>query len=82
VPVTRAVFVEVWRLAPASGPRRDDVLAWVTGIAARRATDRLRALDQHPPAVDATYDGHVGLELAAALGVRMCPDLGAAPGRG
>ena len=75
VPVTRAVFVEVWRLAPVSDARRDDVLAWVTGIAARRAGDRLRELDRQPPA--GGYDGHVGRELVAALGAEPHADPGA-----
>lgn len=51
VPVTRAVFVEVWILAPVSGAHRDDVLGWVTAIAARRAADQLRAPNRPPPAV-------------------------------
>jgi len=66
-PVTRAVFVEVWRLAPVSHARHDDVLAWVSAIAARRTADRLRALRHQPLAVDNSYDGHVSHELAAVL---------------
>jgi DNA-directed RNA polymerase specialized sigma24 family protein len=68
VPVTRAVFVEVWRLAPVSDASRDDVPAWVTAIAARRTAERLRALQQHPSAIDTAYDAHLDHELAAVLG--------------
>jgi DNA-directed RNA polymerase specialized sigma24 family protein len=74
VPVTRAVFVEVWRLAPVSDAYGDDVLAWVSAIAARRAADRLRALNHQPPAVDTGYDAHLSHELAAALGAKLPAD--------
>jgi DNA-directed RNA polymerase specialized sigma24 family protein len=69
VPVTRAVFVEVWRLARVSDARRDDVLAWVTAIAARWAADRLRMLHHQPPAIETGYDEHLDYELKAALPV-------------
>lgn len=81
VPVTRAVFVEVWRLAPVCDARRDDVLAWVTAIAARRAADRLRALNHQPSAVDTGYDGHLSHELAAALGAELHADPATTPPR-
>jgi len=69
VPVTRAVFVEVWLLARVSNARRDDVLEWVTAIAARRAADRLRVLHHQPPAIDTGHDERLGHELEAALPV-------------
>jgi DNA-directed RNA polymerase specialized sigma24 family protein len=68
VRVTRAVFVEVWQLAPLFNPRSDDVLAWVTAIAARRVADRLRAFDDPASVVGGGYDGHLDRELSAALG--------------
>jgi DNA-directed RNA polymerase specialized sigma24 family protein len=68
VPVARAVFVEVWRLAPLFDPHRDDVLDWVAAIAARRAADRLRALNYHASDVTGGYDGHLERELSTALG--------------
>lgn len=67
VPVTRAVFVEVWRLAPVSDTRRDDVLAWITGIAARRAGDKLREIDHHSSTVGTDFDGHLDRELVVGL---------------
>ncbi|MEV1286474.1 sigma factor [Micromonospora sp. NPDC049679] len=79
VPVTRAVFVEVWRLAPLFDARRDDVLAWVTAIAARRAADRLRALNHQSSAVDTGYDGHLSHELAAVLGAEPHGGLATTP---
>ncbi|MFI6243200.1 hypothetical protein ACIBEF_25330 [Micromonospora sp. NPDC050795] len=41
VSVTRAVFVEVWRLAPTSVSADLDGLAWVSDIVARRAAAQL-----------------------------------------
>jgi DNA-directed RNA polymerase specialized sigma24 family protein len=73
VPVTRAVFVEVWRLAPVSDVRRDDVLAWVTAIAARRVADRLSGRNHQPPAVGTGYGGHLSHELTAALAAELPP---------
>ncbi|MFC6016327.1 hypothetical protein ACFP2T_08960 [Plantactinospora solaniradicis] len=67
VPVTRAVFVEVWRLAPVSHGRHDDVLGWVTAIAARRADDHLRELGRRQPTVGTGHDGHLGRALVATL---------------
>lgn len=68
VAVTRAVFVEVWRLAPMSESRQLDGVAWVTAIAARRAADRLREIDGTMPALGVAYDDLLGRELAVALG--------------
>jgi DNA-directed RNA polymerase specialized sigma24 family protein len=67
VPVTRAVFVEVWRLAPTSAARHDDALAWLTAIASRRVVDRLRAVNHQPPPLVTNYDDHIRQELAAIL---------------
>ncbi|MEU4771698.1 hypothetical protein [Micromonospora sp. NPDC023644] len=67
VAVTRAVFVEVWRLAPLPGSRQLDGVAWVTAIAARRAADRLRETDGPAPRVATCYDDLVSRELAAVL---------------
>ncbi|MFC8850310.1 MULTISPECIES: hypothetical protein [unclassified Micromonospora] len=49
VAVTRAVFVEVWQLAPSCTADQADGLAWVTAIAVRRVAERLRANDGRPP---------------------------------
>jgi DNA-directed RNA polymerase specialized sigma24 family protein len=76
VRVTRAVFVEVWRLAPLFNPRSDDVLAWVTTIVARRVADRLRAPNSHASVVSGDYDGHLDRELSAALGHQPCANRG------
>ena len=80
VPVTRAVFVEVWRLAPVSDARCDDALAWITGIAARRACDKLRETDRQLPAGGPDHDGH-SREVVAALGAEppAAADLGHTP---
>ncbi|MEV4465479.1 hypothetical protein AB0J51_17885 [Micromonospora echinofusca] len=67
VAVTRAVFVEVWRLAPLPGSRQLDGRAWVTAIVARRTADRLREIDGPAPRVATCYDGLVSRELAAIL---------------
>lgn len=64
--VTRAVFVEVWRLAPASRLRRDDARTWLFAIADRRVAEHLRARGRPLP-LAADYDQHVGLELDALL---------------
>lgn len=40
VAVTRAVFVEVWQLAPRCAAGQVDGLAWVTAIADHRAAER------------------------------------------
>ncbi|MEU4570174.1 hypothetical protein [Micromonospora sp. NPDC023956] len=49
VAVTRAVFVEVWRLAPTSASSDLDGLAWVTDIVARRAAEQLHHSRQITP---------------------------------
>jgi DNA-directed RNA polymerase specialized sigma24 family protein len=66
VSVTRAVFVEVWLLAPHTD--RHDALGWVSSIASRRAADRLRAINHHhlsPIGLD--YETHTDAELVALL---------------
>ncbi|MEQ4306100.1 hypothetical protein ABNF97_32730 [Plantactinospora sp. B6F1] len=65
------MFVEVWRLAPVSDARRDDVLVWITGIAARRAGEKLREIDHHSSAVGTDCDGHFDRELAAGFGTEQ-----------
>ncbi|WP_152037813.1 hypothetical protein [Micromonospora sp. B006] len=67
VAVTRAVFVEVWQLAPRCAAGQVDGLAWVTAIADRRAAERLREIDGRTSPLDAGYDELVGRELIAAL---------------
>jgi DNA-directed RNA polymerase specialized sigma24 family protein len=67
VAVTRAVFVEAWRLAPTSAARHDDALGWLTAITARRVADRLRTIDAEPSALAVIYDEHIRLALAAIL---------------
>ncbi|MFI7282597.1 hypothetical protein ACIBOV_20290 [Micromonospora chersina] len=66
VAVTRAVFVEVWQLAPRYAGQVDGV-AWVTAIAVRRAAERLREIDGRTSPLGAGYDEFVGRELIAAL---------------
>jgi DNA-directed RNA polymerase specialized sigma24 family protein len=83
VPVTRAVFVEVWRLAPVSGGRHVDVSAWVYGIAARRSADWLRTVDCQPLEAGMgdsgmSYAEHLGRELAAVLDAESFAGLGMA----
>jgi DNA-directed RNA polymerase specialized sigma24 family protein len=77
VPVTRAVFVEVWRLAPMPASRQLDGITWVTAIAARRAADRLRQINGPTPCLDTGYDDLLGRELAVALGTEPLAQLGA-----
>ncbi|MEV4656529.1 hypothetical protein [Micromonospora sp. NPDC049301] len=67
VAVTRAVFVEVWRLAPRSDSRQLDGVAWVTAIAARRAADRLREINGPTSCLPTGYDDLLGRELAVML---------------
>ncbi|MFF4879451.1 hypothetical protein [Micromonospora sp. NPDC000668] len=76
VAVTRAVFVEVWRLAPMPASRQLDGIAWVTAIAARRAADRLREINGPTPPLGAAYDDLLGRELAVALGAEPPAQLG------
>jgi DNA-directed RNA polymerase specialized sigma24 family protein len=76
VAVTRAVFVEVWQLAPVSGARQLDGLAWVSTIAARRAADRLREINGPMPALGSGYDDLLDRELAVALGGEPPAQLG------
>lgn len=68
VAVTRAVFVEVWHLAPRCAADQVDGLAWVTAIAVRRIAERLREIDGRPPPLITGYGEFLGRELTAALG--------------
>ncbi|MFI6238831.1 hypothetical protein ACIBEF_03015 [Micromonospora sp. NPDC050795] len=79
VAVTRAVFVEVWRLAPKATADQVDGLAWVTVIADRRAADRLRETGGHSSSPGTSYDEYIGLELTAVLGEEAPALLGAGP---
>jgi DNA-directed RNA polymerase specialized sigma24 family protein len=65
--VTRAVFLEVWRLAPISADRQNEAVSWLTEAASRRIADRL-CVAATDPSFLIPYDEHVALELAAALG--------------
>ena len=76
VAVTRAVFVEVWRLAPISDSRQLDGIAWVTAIAARRAADRLREINGPMSALGTGYDDLLCRELAVVLKAEPPPQLG------
>jgi DNA-directed RNA polymerase specialized sigma24 family protein len=76
VAVTRAVFVEVWRLAPMPASRTLDGLAWVTAIAARRAADRLREINDPTPGLGTGYDDLLGREFTVALGAEPPVQLG------
>ena len=67
VAVTRAVFVEVWRLAARPDSRQLDGVAWVTAIAARRAADRLREINGPASCLATGYDDLLGRELAVML---------------
>ncbi|WP_189193124.1 hypothetical protein [Micromonospora fulviviridis] len=67
VAVTRAVFVEVWQLAPRCAAGQVDGLAWVTAIAVRRTAERLREVDGRTSPLGAEYDELLGRELTAAL---------------
>ncbi|MGN9810932.1 hypothetical protein ACTMSW_16415 [Micromonospora sp. BQ11] len=68
VAVTRAVFVEVWHLAPRCAADQVDGLAWVTAIAVRRVGERLREIDGRRPPLISGYDEFLGRELTAVLG--------------
>lgn len=41
--ITREAFVEIWRRSAAFDPRRTDAAAWMSGIAHRRAVERVRS---------------------------------------
>ncbi|GAA2593173.1 hypothetical protein GCM10010399_24720 [Dactylosporangium fulvum] len=66
VSIVRAVFVEVWRLAPASRMWHDDAHAWLLTIADRRVAEHLRARGR-PFSLAMGYDEHISLELNALL---------------
>jgi hypothetical protein len=65
VAVTKAVFVEVWRLAPVSGARHRDAIGWVTAITARRVAERIES--GVPRSILSGHDDHMERELAAVL---------------
>ena len=67
VAVTRAVLVEVWRLAPASTGRHDDALGWLADITSRRVTDRRCSTGPESSTLTAVYDEHISLVLTAIL---------------
>lgn len=67
VTVTKAVFVEVWRLAPVSTAWHDDVIGWLSVIAARRTAERAATGASQPVLVG--HDELTDRELAAALDV-------------
>ncbi|MEV4141714.1 hypothetical protein AB0J72_57365 [Dactylosporangium sp. NPDC049742] len=62
VRVTRAVFVEVWLLAPVSQRWHADARAWLFAIADRRAGEQARAASPRMAPV-AVYDQHLSSEL-------------------
>jgi DNA-directed RNA polymerase specialized sigma24 family protein len=64
VVITRAVFVEVWRLAPTRRPC--DTQAWLLAITDRRSAEHLRS-SARPTELTAGYDEHVAAELSALL---------------
>ena len=68
VAVTRAVFVEVWRLAPTCASHEVDGLAWVSAIAARRAADRIVEFEQHPCRSATGVDAALGREFILTVG--------------
>ena len=81
VAVTRAVFVEVWRLAPGYASHDVDGLAWVSAIAARHAADRIVEFEEHPrrsatgidDALDREFVLTVGKEPLARAGTPIRP---------
>ncbi|MEV0568500.1 hypothetical protein [Dactylosporangium sp. NPDC050588] len=60
--VTRAVFVEVWLLAPVSQRWHADAQAWLFAIADRRAGEQAREASPRMATV-AVYDQHLSSEL-------------------
>ncbi|GAA0711634.1 hypothetical protein Drose_16515 [Dactylosporangium roseum] len=65
VVITRAVFVEVWRLAP-TRQQPCDIQAWLLAIADRRIPEYRRS-SARPAELTAGYDEHIAAELAALL---------------
>lgn len=65
--VTRATFVEVWRLARHHLDDETGVCAWVLGITARRVDDRIRLVGEPSPHRD-SHDCQMHCELVALLG--------------
>ncbi|MDT0530966.1 hypothetical protein RM555_18405 [Micromonospora sp. DSM 115977] len=68
VAVTRAVFVEVWRLAPGHASHHLDGLAWVNAIAARHVADRIREFEQHRRRSATGVDDTLGHEFVLTVG--------------
>jgi DNA-directed RNA polymerase specialized sigma24 family protein len=79
VAITRAAFVEVWRLAPARR-RFDDARGWLFTIADRRIAEHARA-HGCPSPLGADYDEHMSLELEALIRCRPAEDSGVTPVR-
>jgi DNA-directed RNA polymerase specialized sigma24 family protein len=77
--ITRAAFVEVWRLAPARR-RFDDARGWLLTIADRRIAEHVRA-QACPSPLGMDYDEHMSLELEALLRSRPPSDSGVTPVR-
>jgi DNA-directed RNA polymerase specialized sigma24 family protein len=78
--VVDATFVEIWWLARRRTGRATDALAWVRGIAARRAADRWVArmtqpTDGQPMGVLTMFDRHVASELGTLLAQSPGADL-------
>jgi len=66
VGVTRAVFVEVWLLAPVSARWQNDAQTWLLAIADRRMAAQARA-QSRPLSLVTVYDEHFGVELDVLL---------------
>ncbi|GAA3299058.1 hypothetical protein Dvina_20100 [Dactylosporangium vinaceum] len=64
VAITRAVFVEVWRLAPAR--QGCQAQSWLLAITDRRISDYRRS-SARPTELAAGYDEHIAAELVALL---------------
>jgi DNA-directed RNA polymerase specialized sigma24 family protein len=74
VAVTKAVFVEVWRLAPTAVFHHRDAIGWLAAITTRRITERIAVATQPAPPWTASYDEHTGHELNAVLQPRPDTD--------
>jgi DNA-directed RNA polymerase specialized sigma24 family protein len=83
--ITRAVFVEMWRLAPARRQLRDP-RSWLLRIADRRIADHQRSRVSPAP-LRVGYDEHIRLELYALVRSGLpddsdtCGDSAAGPSR-
>jgi DNA-directed RNA polymerase specialized sigma24 family protein len=65
--ITSATFVEVWWLARFHTASDTDVPVWITGIATRRAAERLPAAGHPSSPMPAIHDRRNELALAALL---------------